>query len=53
MNAISIAILAVVAALVVLALYFAFRKGGSSCSCSACSKKDDCPYCSGPKGRAV
>ena len=47
MNVVSIAILAVVAALAVLALRAALRKDGGSCSCSSCSKKDGCPYCNG------
>jgi hypothetical protein len=42
MNAVSIAILAVVAALVVLALRAALRKDAGGCSC--CSQKGSCPY---------
>ena len=42
MNAVSIVILAVVAALVVLALRTALRKDAGGCSC--CSQKDGCPY---------
>ena len=42
MNAVSIVILAVVAALVALALRAAFRRDASSCSC--CSQKGSCPY---------
>lgn len=45
MNAVSIVILAVVAALVVLALRFAARKDGGACSC--CEQKDGCPYSGG------
>ena len=47
MNVVSIAILAVVAALVALALRAAFRRDRGACSCSGCHKKDDCPYCNG------
>ena len=47
MNFVSIAILAVVAALVALALRAAFRRDRSACSCSGCSRKQDCPYCTG------
>jgi hypothetical protein len=42
MNAVSIVILAVVAALVALALRAAFRRDAGSCSC--CSQKGSCPY---------
>ena len=42
MNAVSIVILAVVAALVVLALRTALRKDAGGCSC--CSQKGSCPY---------
>ena len=42
MNAVSIVILAVVAALVVLALRTALRKDAGGCSC--CSQKGICPY---------
>ena len=49
MNVVSIAILAVVAALVALALRAAFRRDRGACSCGSCNKKDSCPYCSGPK----
>ena len=45
MNAVSIIILAAVAALVVLALRFATRRDGGACSC--CEKKDACPYSGG------
>ena len=47
MNLVSIAILAVVVALAALALRAAFRRDRGPCSCSGCSKKDDCPYCNG------
>ena len=47
MNVVSIAILAVVAALVALALRAAFRRDRGACSCSGCYKNDDCPYCNG------
>ena len=47
MNVVSIAILAVVAALAVLALRTALRKDGGSCSCGSCKKRDECPYCDG------
>lgn len=47
MNVASVIILAIVAALVALALYFAFRKGGSACSCGDCAQKGSCPHCGG------
>ena len=45
MNAVSIIVLAVVLALVALALRAALRRDRGPCSCSACDRKDGCPYC--------
>ena len=45
MNAISIVIIVLVAALVVLALRATLRKDGGNCSCGSCDHKDGCPYC--------
>ena len=53
MNAASIIVLAAVLALVALALRAALRRDHGSCSCSACDRKDGCPYCDGNDGRCV
>lgn len=47
MNAISIVIIVIVVALVVLALCFALRKEGGTCSCGSCDHKGSCPYSGG------
>jgi hypothetical protein len=45
MNAVSIVIVVVVAALVILALRTALRKDGGTCFCGSCGRRDGCPYC--------
>ena len=44
MNAVSIAVLAAVAVLVVLALRTALRRDRGNCSCGSCPQKGSCPY---------